>query len=225
MDKNVTRERSNPWWPDEPCQGEDVITTDKPCNGKDVMEEESPRISNSHGDDDNVPIAALRAKKPIRKSVAKPIRKSVAKPIRKKVAKPGWVYEPVVSNASPYWDTLAVQPARKEVNTSDAEVNDVPLVAFVTPASSNVVAVEPLRKEVNESDVEDDDVPLVSLLTPASSNVVAVEPARKEVNGSDAEDDDVPLVSLMTAASSDVVAVQPQDVVLPLGEACIGFGW
>ncbi len=29
----------NPWWPNEPCHGKDVIAKDKPSNGKDVMEE------------------------------------------------------------------------------------------------------------------------------------------------------------------------------------------
>ncbi len=39
------KEPSNPWWPDKPCHGKDVIFEDKSGNGKDVMEQESPRFS------------------------------------------------------------------------------------------------------------------------------------------------------------------------------------
>ena len=68
----------NPWWPNEPCQGEDVITTDQPCNGKEVMEEESPRISDTDDDDDNVPFAALLQKESHSPIVQKIKRKKVA---------------------------------------------------------------------------------------------------------------------------------------------------
>jgi hypothetical protein len=172
----------NPWWPEEPSNDKDVISTDKPGNGKDFMQEESPRLSDyesegflsrrceralgeiprisadkfnegfkflalarkrqqqekaleaakadqvakvkivrkaqadlakatlardkrrlqtqsdSDDDDDNVPFAAL-----LQKVSDSP------KPIRKKAAKPSWVYEPVVSTTSPYWDTLGVE--------------------------------------------------------------------------------------------------------------------
>ena len=48
-----------------------------------------------------MPFAAL-----LQKESPSPI---APKPIRQKAAKPSWVYEPVVSTTSPYWDTLGVE--------------------------------------------------------------------------------------------------------------------
>jgi hypothetical protein len=64
---------------------------------------------------------------------------------------------------------------RKEVNGSDVDEDDVPLVTLVNKASSNVVTVVPREPaQVNGSDADEDDVPLVTLVNKASSNVVTV---------------------------------------------------
>jgi hypothetical protein len=66
---------------------------------------------------------------------------------------------------------------RKEVNGSDVDEDDVPLVTLVHKASSKVVTdVPPDLAQVNGSDVDEDDVPLVTLVNKASSNVVTVIP-------------------------------------------------
>ncbi len=66
---------------------------------------------------------------------------------------------------------------RKEVNGSDGDEDDVPLVTLVNKASSNVViVVPPDLAQVHGSDVDEDDVPLVTLVNKASSNVVTVVP-------------------------------------------------
>ena len=59
----------------------------------------------------------------------------VQKPIRKKVAKPGWVYEPVVSNGSPYWDTLAVEQDDLPI----VEVQNVDVCGAVSSSAASIV--------------------------------------------------------------------------------------
>jgi hypothetical protein len=66
---------------------------------------------------------------------------------------------------------------RKEVNGSDADEDDVPLVSLVSKASSNGVTVGTNHLPLSQgSDADEDDVPLVTLVTKATSNVVEVIP-------------------------------------------------
>jgi hypothetical protein len=75
--------------------------------------------SNSDDDDDNVPFAAL-----LQKVSDSPIP---PKPIRKKAPKPSWVYEPLVSTTSPYWDTLGVDSVASTLQ-EEADNAHLPIV-------------------------------------------------------------------------------------------------
>ena len=94
--------------------------------------------SESDDDDDNVPFAAM-----LQKVSPSPLAR---KPIRQKAAKPSWVYEPVVSTISPYWDTLgvdsvasALQEVADDAHLPIVELQKLDVLAAMSSGAAKVV--------------------------------------------------------------------------------------
>ncbi len=175
----------NPWWSDEPCNGNDVI--DKPSNGKDVMEEESPRLSDyesegflsrrcARNSDQKfsegfklLALARQRQQEEKALKIAKADLQAKDKILRIAQAK--------LAKAKLKRDKLRLE---KDA-TSDDDDDNVPFSALLQ------------QEAKSPSDDEDDNLPIVALVGVQKSP-------------SDDEDDNFPIVALVGMQKLDVLA-------------------